>query len=366
MISAAAWSDMLRTSTTRSPFGEVEGDGALLVVRRMVEKHDFETIAIVQFENALHQLHRRVIRPEVRGEVADADLVAPAVRHLATHGGVFGRHAGAVVDGKLVHRLVAAPMQVEERVVEPHEVDLAGSRGRIYRSGDPVDLRQIGEFAAEDEVERPERRVLRIFLEQGFGNHLVAVVVEIVGQKLGGHRQVAQMLAVRQNLLQPAQQFLLLALQQDLGEHKGNIRVFQRLGEDERADRQHFVLVAAVEMQQHGFAQIVFPIGLLSAGKFIGIGRLRLEAELCQRLGEQRVALRRFIDVDQLVKLLQSTRVVTFLEGLRGDREGGFGIQERNSTRIVIAGRRRKMGVALIGLHHRARSLREADAKIAA
>ena len=50
----------------------------------MVEKGDLEPVLVVQLENALQQLHRRVARPEVGGEVADANLATPRMRQLAT------------------------------------------------------------------------------------------------------------------------------------------------------------------------------------------------------------------------------------------------------------------------------------------
>lgn len=49
---------------------------------RVVEQRDLKPLLVTQLENMLQELHRRVSRPEVGGDVADADLPLPCVGSL--------------------------------------------------------------------------------------------------------------------------------------------------------------------------------------------------------------------------------------------------------------------------------------------
>lgn len=137
---------------------------------------------------------------------------------------------------ELVQRLVATPVQVEEGVVVADVVELARSRCRINGCCLDIDGGKIRELAAEDQAERPEGDVVGISLEKRCRDMAVAIVVEIVAEKLGRQRQMAQVQPVCQDFLEAAQQCLLLSREQDGGQHIGHVGVLERQREDQRAD----------------------------------------------------------------------------------------------------------------------------------
>ena len=124
--------------------------------------------------------------------------------------------------------------------------------------------------------------------------------------------------AFEQRLPQGSQDLLLAALQEDGGEHIGDIRVHLRGFHEFLGVQQRVVVVAAFEMQHHRLVDEAFCVAAaLPARQGVCGGRFRFHVQLQQSAGEKRVDLGILAAVQRLVDRIERASVIPFLIFLR-------------------------------------------------
>ncbi|MCY1243496.1 hypothetical protein D9M72_565130 [compost metagenome] len=109
----------------------------------------------------------------------------------------------------------------------------------------------------------------------------VLQVADIGGQQFERQRLMMTIGTRRQRRLEQAEDFLLVALQEDRSDDEGDFRIRLGLLEKRQADGECLVLVSVDEIELHRFGEIVLCARAAAFSRELeGTCRLRLEAEL--------------------------------------------------------------------------------------
>ncbi|MCY1523878.1 hypothetical protein D9M68_587920 [compost metagenome] len=248
---------------------------------RVAEQSDVEARPVVRHQHGGQQLHRRVVVPKIGRDIADADAFVPGMWHGAACFCQVRRDRAKHRAGDPVQPFIAAPGHVVVRCLRREDIHLAEFEGFLDVAIVFFDFRVVVGFAGIDEIGRAQRRVLGVRLEEIGDGVAVLQVADIGGQQFERQRLMMTIGTRRQRRLEQAEDFLLVALQEDRSDDEGDFRIRLGLLEKRQADGECLVLVSVDEIELHRFGEIVLCARAAAFSRELeGTCRLRLEAEL--------------------------------------------------------------------------------------